>query len=251
MMSASKIICDTGFFDLVYHKKHESVAIGSRCRLCSASITEGTASKHMSKSISNSTQVKSPHESHVCVYCMTLLKGSNISKVQGYTSDKSITPNLFGMLYIGGEEPHAVRVTHGMAETFITNPPVPPKTPFVFLRRVHHTLSNGTSRHTAWMARVNLNTSKYFLQVNYESLLVDTKHIPAVMDILGTMEKQSYPIYGADWVVHTLCHGDYSQLPMLEDLSHFGHDSIIVAAHLLESAKTFEKFTSKKTGASK
>jgi len=251
----SYIICQTGMFDVLNHEKLEPVDEGSRCRLCAMPISEGVSCKHMSKSMTNIGDIALPHAPHVCKYCMTVLQPNVVKEVQGYQDDKSLTPALFGMLYIGGEKPKAVRVTHDQANKFVLNPPVPKGTPFVFMRRVHHVLSNGASRHSAWMARVSLNSSNYYLQIGTDALQVDTAAVKSALKILRKVVQNMettypYPIYGADFLVGKIVRGDKGLLQQVVSLSDYSHDTILVAAHLIESKTTAGKLNGK-TGAVK
>lgn len=242
----SFIVCETGMLDVIEHPKTEILDESHRCRLCAIPIKAGVAAKHLSKGMTNMTDIACPHEAFVCIYCMTLMKPLAVKEVQGYLADKEENKGLFGMLYVGGNKPHFIRVRHGDAKKIVLKPPVPEGTPFVFMRRVHHVLSNCTSRHSAWMARVNLNTSNYYLQVGTDALQVDVTAVKSAMKILKKIENSSYPIYGADALMRKIIKGEEKTTENISALSCYSHDTILVAAHLIESEKTAAKLKGKK-----
>lgn len=246
----SFIVCETGMFDVIEHPKTEILGDEShRCRLCAMPINTGVAAKHLSKGFTNMTDIACPHEPYVCEFCMTLMATKPVKAVQvvqGYRENKEANKNLFGMLYIGGSEARAIRVLHSNAAKLVLNPPVKTGEPFVFMRRVHHVLSNCTSRHSAWMARVNLNTSNYYLQVGTDALQVDVVAVKGAIKTLKKSENPSYPIYGADTLMRKIIKGEEETIANMSALSCYSHDTILVAAHLIESEKTAAKLKGKK-----
>lgn len=254
----SFIICETGMFDVIEDPRTVLLDAGQyKCRLCAMPIDAGLPLKCLPKGITNMTDIACPHEPYVCEFCDRLTKKDAVSGVQGYRGNKDVDAKLFGMIYIGGDDPRYIRVLYRNAMKFVLTPPVPKGTPFVFMRRVPGTLKNPMSRHSAWMARVSLNTSNYYLQVGTDALQVDVSAVKAAITILKKSPYPGYPITkkSADYLIkNKIIKGDEDARENMEALSCYSHDTILVAAHLIradESAAELKAANSKKRTAKK
>lgn len=239
---ASSIIGRCKGFILNPDIDHVELEHEHRCKMCGAPVKN--ASTPEMKSFTNIAELSCKSSPFVCEYCANMTNGGNIKFVQGWNKG-CVFKNIFGAIYTGGEHPERIIVECKDALEVMLSPPVHGK-PFVFIRKVPgstkntrptpYKYSNSLARHTAWMAKVNHSNQKYYMQVAFNSLLVDCAQLKEVTEILKTMDDPAWILSGSFWKLKQLERGE-EDVQLFEKLGQYPMDLVRATAYALK-AKT-------------